>query len=64
MTFDAGSTAQKCNLNTQDNRDVSPRKVACADETWNKYETLAGDINGASQLRCDPGFLDKLLQVL
>ncbi|CAD8055051.1 unnamed protein product [Paramecium sonneborni] len=49
---------------TKDTRDVSPRRMPCNDEYWVKCESIAYDLQGATQLRCDPGFLDKLLQVL
>ncbi|CAD8060806.1 unnamed protein product [Paramecium sonneborni] len=48
----------------KDNRDVSPKRMPCNDEFWMRYEQIANDVQGATQLRCDPGFLDKLLQVL
>ena len=34
-----------------DKRDVSPRKITCSDELWNKYETQAQDEKGAILLR-------------
>ncbi|CAD8144028.1 unnamed protein product [Paramecium octaurelia] len=48
----------------KDNRDVSPKRMPCNDEFWVRCEQIANDVQGATQLRCDPGFLDKLLQVL
>lgn len=45
-------------------KDISPRKVGCPDEVWNKYETLALDDKGATQLRQDPQLLDRLLNLL
>jgi hypothetical protein len=47
-----------------DQRDISPRKITCADDTWNKYENIAQDEKGASNLRSDAQFLDKLINLL
>lgn len=36
----------------------------CNDDIWNKYEASAMEEKGASQLRSDAVFLDKLLTLL
>lgn len=43
---------------------MSPRKTVCNDDIWNKYEASAMEERGASQLRSDAVFLDKLLALL
>jgi len=43
---------------------VSPRKIICSDELWNKYEQKVIDDRGATELRYDTTFLDRLLQLL
>lgn len=54
-------------------REVSPHKgtsasfskvPSCSDPSWNNYSKIANDEKGASQLRVDPTFLDKLLVAL
>jgi len=45
-------------------RDASPRRQACPDEMWQKFENQAQDEKGALALRSDTVFLDKLLQLL
>lgn len=49
IAFDSYGEKAKQN----DNRDVSPRKVTCTDDTWNKYEAQVQDEKGATELRHD-----------
>lgn len=48
----------------RNDRDSSPKRVVCPDDIWQKYETQAQDEKGATNLRSDTTFLDKLLQLL
>ena len=43
---------------------MSPKKLPCQDDVWNKYESTAFDEKGASILRSDTTFLNKLLSLL
>lgn len=38
--------------------------MVCSDDIWNRYEQTAADEKGATQLRSDAVFLDKLLTLL
>ena len=49
---------------SKNDRDTSPRKVACTDDTWMKYESQTQDEKGCLALRKDTQFLDKLLNLL
>ena len=44
------------------NRNVSPKRQ-CGDDQWNKYEQQSNDEKGATLLRSDYTFLDKLLML-
>lgn len=48
----------------RNDRDSSPKRVVCPDDIWQKYDTQAQDEKGATNLRSDTTFLDKLLQLL